>query len=191
MKIALVGILFASYALGHAQAGTPAASCGPNETQFETRLSKPQPASVQSASAQPASTQPAPQSAPEAGKSLVYVVEVFDKAVGELGHPTLRVGVDGKWIGADKGNSYLSFSVEPGEHHVCTNWQSSWKRLSKQAAFTSFTADPGKTYYFRAHITELRGYGGGSNFSLELEPLNGDEGQYLVASSAQSISSAK
>jgi hypothetical protein len=186
MKIALVGILFASYALAHAQTAAPQASCGPNETQFETRLSKPQSVSVQSKSAQPAS-----QPAPEAGKSLVYVVEVFDKAVGQFGRPTVRVGVDGKWIGADKGNSYLSFSVDPGEHHVCTNWQSSWKRLSKEAAFTSFTADPGKTYYFRAHIIEHGGSTGASNFSLELEPLNGDEGQYLVASSAQSISSAK
>jgi len=176
MKAVLVVIMFAACAFAQDQSALASAesACGPAEVHFDTKTAK-----------SDALTQP------EAGKSLVYVVEVFDKVVGEIGHPTLRVGVDGKWTGADKGNSYLSFAVDPGEHHLCTNWQSSQKRLSKEAAFTSFTADSGKTYYFRARITEHGGSTGASNFSLDLEPVNGDEGKYLVASSAFAVSQPK
>jgi len=108
--------------------------------------------------------------------------------VGELSRPTLRVGVDGAWVGAAKGNSYISFSVDPGEHHVCTNWQSRWTRFSKKAAFAGFTAEAGNSYYFRARITEVGGSGGASNFYLDLEPLNKDEGKFLLASAAFSVS---
>jgi hypothetical protein len=98
----------------------------------------------------------------------------------------LRVGLDGKWVGAAKGDSYLSFSVDPGEHHLCTRWQSHWKRFSDKAAFAGFTADSGQIYYFRARIIE-----GQNNFALDFEPVNGDEGKYLVASSAVSVSKPK
>lgn len=186
MKAALVVRPFATFlfsaflfsTLAFAQAPSPIAAvesaCGPKEVQFET---------------QTASSQPITQ--PDAGKSLVYVVEVFDKVVGEIARPTLRVGVDGKWVGADRGNSYISFSVEPGEHHLCANWQSHWKRFSNEKAFNGFTTDPGRIYYFRARINEIGGSGGASNFSLDLEPLNEDQGKYLVASSALSASQPK
>jgi hypothetical protein len=150
------------------------AACGPQEVQFES----------QPASTQPLTTQPLTQ--PEAGKSLVYVVEVFEKAVNQFSRPTLRVGLDGKWVGAAKGDSYVSFSVDPGEHHLCTRWQSHWKRFSDKAAFAGFTADSGKIYYFRARILE-----GENNFALDFEPVNEDEGKYLVASSAASVSKPK
>lgn len=150
------------------------AACGPKEVQFE----------AQPASTQILTTQPPTQ--PEAGKSLVYVVEVFERAVNQFSRPTLRVGLDGKWVGAAKGDSYLSFSVDPGEHHLCTRWQSHWKRFSDKAAFASLTADSGKIYYFRARILE-----GENNFALDFEPVNEDEGKYLVASSAVSVSQPK
>ena len=186
MKASLVVLLFATFlfstllfsTLALAQDQSPLAAaeaaCGPKDVQFV---------------AQAAPSQPLAQ--PDAGKSLVYVVEEFDKVVGEISRPTLRVGVDGKWAGADKGNSYISFSVEPGEHHLCANWQSRWKRLSNEKAFNGFTAEPGKVYYFRARITEHGGSTGASNFTLDLEPLNGDQGKYLVASSALSAAQPK
>jgi hypothetical protein len=175
MKAALVVILFATSALAQRQSVLAAeVACGLKEIQFDTQLSAAQP---------PAQ--------PDAGKSLVYLVEVFEKVVGQLSSPTLRVGLDGAWVGADKGNSYISFSVDPGEHHLCTRWQSRWKRYSNEVAFTSFTAEPGKIYFFRARIHEIGGSGGASNFSLDLEPLNGDEGKYLVASSPLSVSHPK
>lgn len=176
MKAALVVILFATSALAQKQSliADAEVACGPKEVQFDTQLVAAQPLTQ-----------------PDAGKSLVYVVEVFEKAVGQLARPTLRVGLDGTWIGADKGKAYISFSVDPGMHHLCTRWQSRWKRYSNEAAFTGFTADPGKIYFFRARIKEIGGSGGGSNFSLDLEPLNEDEGKYLVASSSLSVSRPK
>ncbi len=125
------------------------------------------------------------------GKALVYVAEDFRKAPGEIGNPTLRVGMDGAWVGATRANSYLSFTVEPGEHHLCTSWQSRWQRLSKLAAFAGFTAEPGKVYYFRERIT-YSSYGGGSaTMNLDLEPVYPDEGQFLVASDRPSTSRPK
>ncbi len=186
MKTAPVVLLFATFlfltllfsTLAFAQDQSPLAAveaaCGPKEVQFE-----------------PQNPQSQPLAQPEDGRSLIYVVEVFDKSVGQISRPTLRVGIDGKWVGADKGNSYISFAVDPGQHHLCANWQSHWKRLSNEKAFNGFTADPGKVYYFRARINEIGGSGGASNFSLDLEPLNEDQGKYLVASSAMSAAQPK
>jgi hypothetical protein len=180
MKSILVVMLFAVFCFAQtsfAQDSSPLAAaeaaCGPQDAQFDARAAKTQ--------AEQSPAQPAP------GKSLVYVVEVFDKAQNQIAKPTLRVGLDGKWVGADKSNSYLAFSVDPGEHHLCTRWQSSWKRFSSKAAFASLTADPGRVYYFRARIIE----GTGSNFALDFAPVNEDEGKYLVASSAPSVSHPK
>ena len=176
LKAAFAAILFVatfSFAQTPSPLAAAEAACGPAEIQFD---------------AQPAKRQPLaqPPAQPEAGKSLAYVVEVFEKAVNQNSKPTLRVGLDGKWVGADKSDSYISFSVDPGEHHLCTRWQSSWKRFSDKAAFASLTADPGKIYYFRARIIE-----GDSNFALDFGPVNEDEGKYLVASSAPSVSRPK
>ena len=99
--------------------------------------------------------------------------------------------IDGQWVGADKGDSYLTFPVDPGDHHLCTNWQSHFKRLSKEAAFAGFNAEAGKTYYFRAKIVEHGGSGGASNFSLDLDQVNEDEGKYLITSSKSSVSQLK
>jgi hypothetical protein len=177
MKAALAVVFFgvvSAFAQEPSAVTAAEAACGPNEVQFD----------AQPAAAQILTTQPLTQ--PEAGKSLVYVVEVFEKAGNQLSRPTLRVGLDGKWVGAAKGDSYLSFSVDPGEHHLCTRWQSHWKRFSDKAAFAGFTADSGKIYYFRARIIEGR-----DNFALDFEPVNGDEGKYLVASSAAAVSTPK
>ena len=127
MKAALVVLLFgvvSAFAQEPSAITAAEAACGPKDVQFD---------------AQPASIQPLTQ--PETGKSLVYVVEVFEKAGNQMSRPTLRVGLDGKWVGGAKGDSYLSLSVDPGEHHLCTRWQSRWKRFSDKAAFASFTAD--------------------------------------------------
>ena len=173
MKTVLAVILLAASAFAQQKAAIAAAeaACGPNEVSFETETVKDQPVAQV-----------------ETGKAQVYVIEVFDKVVGELSRPTLRVGLDGSWVGANKGDSYISFPVDPGEHHLCTNWQSHWKRFSKQAGFAGFTAEPGKLYYFRARIVEHGGSVGASSFSLDLEPVDNDEGKFLVASSGLSVS---
>lgn len=175
MKVILLVVLFfatSAFAQDPTLVAAAEAACGPAAVQFDAQAAKD-------------NNQPPAQ--PEVGKSLVYVVEVFE-AVNPIGSPTLRIGLDGKWVGADKADSYLSFSVDPGEHHLCTRWQSRLKRFSDKAAFANLTADPGKTYYFRARISVI---GGGSDFSLDFAPVNEDEGKYLVASSAPSVSHPK
>jgi hypothetical protein len=173
MKTVLAAMLFAACALAqniptlaHAQA-----ACGPPDVQFDARTSAAQPTAQ-----------------PEPDKALVYVVEDYRQAPGELINPTIRVGLDGAWKGATRAKSYLFFSVDPGEHHLCTNWQSSLKRISRLAAFARLTAEPGKTYYFRAHITYSRAGEGSAGANLDLEPLDPDEGQFLVASCRLSVS---
>jgi hypothetical protein len=173
MKIALVAVLATIGALAQAQTSRAVdAACGPADIHFDMDSAK---------------DQPLPQL--EDGKSLVYVIEVFDRAVNQISRPTLRVGLDSKWVGAGKGDSYVAFNVEPGEHHLCVNWQSRWKHFSREAAFFGFTADAGKTYYFRARISQM-GAGGEGNFPLDLEPVNEDEGRFLVSVSPASVSRA-
>jgi len=169
MKTALALILFSlsfsfsAYAQERpAQPGAEAA-CGPLGVNFDTETSTAQP---------PAQ--------PEPGKALVYVAEDFTTVQGSIGAITIKVGLDGAWMGASHGSSYVFFQLDPGEHHLCIKWQSHLKRFSKLAAFARLTAEPGKTYYFRAR----------SMFSpqwateyLDLDALDPDEGQYMVATS--------
>jgi hypothetical protein len=119
-----------------AAASFAAAGCGSNEIQFDVKTDK--------------KLHPLPQ--PEPGKALVYVFE--DKGGGFCigGCITTRVGVDGAWVGANQGNSYLFFSVEPGEHRVCTAWQSSLKGRSEVSAAMTLTVEAGKVYYLRTSV---------------------------------------
>jgi hypothetical protein len=172
MKYVLSLILLATSAVAQStSAPASQGACGPKDVNFEAKA---------------VPGQPVPQAEP--GKALVFVSEVFKKVPGELGNPTIRVGLDGSWMGAVRANSYLAFSVEPGEHHLCTNWQSHFQRLSREASFTSFNAEAGKTYYFKALIT-YQSSGTATTMSLDLEPVNDDEGKYLVASNP--VSSAQ
>ncbi len=179
LLVLLGAFAFAASAFGQ-NAATPApalTACGPLDAKFD----------AQAVASQPA----APGAQNEPGKALVYVAEDFTKAPGELGNPTLRVGMDGAWMGATRTNSYLAFTVEPGEHHLCSSWQSRLHRLSKLAAFASFTAEPGKVYYFRERVGYASTGQGTANMKLDLEAVNPDEGQYMVASYKPSTSHPK
>ena len=85
-------------------------------------------------------------------------------------------------MGANRGTSYISFNVEPGEHHLCTDWQSVPPWLPKiHPAAAGVAAESGQTYYFRARLMETYGY-----FTLDLDRVNADEGRILVATSPAS-----
>ena len=163
MKTLLFVALLASTAFAQDQAAIAAAqsSCGPKDTQFDVR------------------TETGPHAMPQVSgdKALVFVVQ----DVGQLRcwGCTTKVGIDGAWVGATKGNSYLSFSVEPGEHHLCAR--------SGGVALANFTAEAGKVYYFRART--IRGVAG--SYSFDLDSINSDQGKLLVASSPSSLSQAK
>jgi hypothetical protein len=144
-------------------------ACGPANIKFDAK--------------QDASQHPTPQ--PEAGKALVYVAQ----EIGELKCSRCaltRIGMDGAWVGANQGSSYFSFAAEPGDHHVCLNWQSVLSARSRAYAFVSFRAEAGKVYYLRARI-----FPGNYDYSFDLEPMDPDQGKYVVASSEFSLSHPK
>lgn len=138
------------------------AACGPSNTKFavETQAS---PHKLQQR---------------DSGKALVYVIE---QNLLEAPDITARVGLDGAWVGANHGNSYLFFSVAPGEHHLCADWVSGLLPTGRIASLAPLMAEAGKTYYFRLRISPY----------FDLDPVNSDEGKLLIASSLLSISHPK
>jgi len=137
-----------------------------------------------------------PPASTEIGQARIVFIEAVEKeSVGFcIGCAvTTRVGLDGTWVGANKGNSYFVQSVSAGEHHLCANWQSSIGSLDKNVDVAALTAEPGKVYYFEAKVViEQRDAGHGQTYEinqLKLKQLSDDEGQYLVKISA--LSTAK
>jgi hypothetical protein len=118
---------------------------------------------------------------PESGKALVYFIE-DDSNFMSYPKPTTRAGVDGKWVGAAHGNSYFSFAVDPGIHHLCASWQSGViLGRSRKTAEAHFTAEAGGVYYFKVkNITYSAP--NSTTFDVTLTSLDSDEGKYLASS---------
>ena len=123
---------------------------------------------------------------PEAGKALVYVIQDIGAINCIGGCITTKIALDGAWVGANHHNSYFSFAVDPGDRHLCANWQSHFARLSQVVGLAHFTAEPGKVYFFR---TRAIGHGGPTFF--DIEPIDSDQGKLFVASIPLSISHPK
>jgi hypothetical protein len=139
-----------------------APGCGPADAKFSVKADKGQ----------------HPAAEPGPGKAIVYFVE-DDTHFQSTPKPTTRIGLDGAWIGANHGNSYFSFSVDPGEHHLCASWQSFIGPGSRnKSAAAHFTAEAGSVYYFRVENTWLREV---MIPGIELAPLDSDEGQLLAS----------
>jgi len=171
MRTVLVLVFLTAIALAQDQSAIAAAeaACGPKDVQFDVKTGPNQ--------------RPVPQ--PDSQKALVYVVQEF----GQLqckGCAVTKVGLDGAWVGANKGNSYIYFFAEPGERHLCMNWQSRFEGRSRVFAVANFTAEAGKTYYYRARL-----FPGHLDFSFDLDPINSDQGKLLVALSDLSVSTLK
>jgi hypothetical protein len=169
MKALLTIVLFVtSLAFAQDQAAIAAseAACGPKDAKFDAK--------------QDVTQHPTPE--PDADKALVYVVQEIGQEHCK-GCALTKVGLDGAWVGANQGSSYFFFSTDPGEHHLCLNWQSRFEGLSRAFAMADFTAAAGKVYYFRARI-----FPGHYDYSFDLDLINSDQGKFLVASSAFSNS---
>ncbi|HKH99205.1 MAG TPA: hypothetical protein VJ999_08865 [Candidatus Sulfotelmatobacter sp.] len=126
-------------------------------------------------------------SQPEAGKALAYVIEDDGAANNIIGAGvTVKVGVDGAWVGAiNRHNYHISLSLSPGEHHLCTNWQSRFDYQSKAVSLAHFNAEAGKVYYFR-----IREFGEHEIF-FDLDAIDSDQGKLLIASHSMSGSAAR
>jgi len=149
-----------------ASAARAAAGCGPNDIQFGVKTDKTQ----------------HPQAPPDAARAVIYVFServAFDQ--------TYRIGMDGKWMGATRDQSYFFFTVEPGEHRLCWDLQKSQEKLSDQGAAVTFTAEAGKTYFFRTTSH------GGNELApnWKMERLGAAEAMFLVSSWPLSTSRPK
>ncbi len=174
MRTIFAMLLFASaaFAQDHETATRLTQSaCGPEDAQLDINTDKEQ----------------HPMGSLEAGKALVYVIEEQKSREGFQG-VTTRVGLDGAWVGANRGNSYFFFSVEPGEHHLCSDWRVGLlSGGGTKVALANFTAEAGKVYYFRVRTMGTKDM---PNI-LDLDQLNSDQGQFLAASVAFSSPAAK
>lgn len=167
MKIFVLVMLFAASAFDQSPAETSTAACGPENVGFKLKLDEPRHALAQ----------------PDQGKAWVYFFH--DAGTGStIGYPTVKMAMDGAWAGANHGNSYFSIAVEPGEHHVCVTLQSSL--VAQRVELAHFEAEAGKVYYYRTPLVMSRAVE-----LSELDAIDSDQGKYLVASTAPSVSSLK
>jgi hypothetical protein len=150
-----------------AAAARAAAGCGPSQIQFDAKLDDTLHLLAQ----------------PEQGKAILYVFE--DDFTG----PTMRIGIDGSWVGATIGKSFVYFPLAPGEHSICTEWQSNvFKKTSQRVGGAkSLTVEAGKVYYLRMTFEEVTQASG----RIKLELADYAEGQFLLSSSALSNSHPK
>jgi hypothetical protein len=169
MKTFLAAMLLScvAFAQDEAAIAKAKAACGPDDVSFSVKTSE---------GSHPAATV-------KPGKALVYVVGQ-DPACSSCGK-VARIGLDGAWAGAIDFGSYTSFTVEPGEHHLCTNWQSFFAGSKKPVGLANLIAEAGKVYYFRIRVLAL------NQVAIDLDPVNTDQGQYLVAASRMSESHPK
>ncbi len=147
-----------------------ASACGPQDQDYKVRLDRSQHG-------------PLP---PQAGKALVYFIHDDGTGVGGagLGYPTTKYAVDGSWVGANHGASWFAVAVTPGEHHVCTELQSSL--LAERVELAHITAEAGKNYYFRTQLVLSR-----SVELLEFEKIDSDEAAYLYSEYPMATATAK
>lgn len=170
MKSVLVMMLLAASAFGQQESGALAAACGPKSTNFNVKLDESQHTLAQ----------------PDPGKALVYFVQDIGEVNCLGGCMTTKIGLDGAWIGVNQHNSYFSVSVEPGEHHVCANLQSHVGWISRKVALAHFTAEARRVYYFRT-----RGFFGGNQLLIDLDPVDSDQAKYAISSSPLSVAHPK
>jgi len=160
-------MLFAVSAFAQLPSAASTAVCGPETVSFKVKLDESQHTLAQ----------------PDPGKARVYFLQ--DAGTSHtIGYPTVKIAMDGAWLGANHGNSYFSVSVEPGEHHVCVTLQSSL--VAQRVELAHFTAEAEKVYYYRTRLVMSR-----SVELLELDRIDSDQGKYLIATFPLSVSSPK
>jgi hypothetical protein len=181
-KLALGFVILATAVWAQDNSGQRQSGCGPDQAKFNV---------TREAHSHPTGT-------PKPGKALVYVFgdSEFDNTALQIGGLITRVGVDGEWIGAYEHKSYTYFSVDPGEHRLCTSQQSSLKsRRENNASAITFTAQEGKVYYFRtqpsptsvAQSTQTQV----PNGEVELAAVDPAQAQLMVPKWAYSTSQPK
>ncbi|HVX57113.1 MAG TPA: hypothetical protein VHA37_05250 [Candidatus Saccharimonadales bacterium] len=166
-----IAILFVLGFAGGMRGQNPAAiqaaeaACGPVASRFDVDV-------VQS---------PSLREAPP-GSATVYVIE----NAWLRRSPTVRIAMDGKWVGATRGWTYLVLTVKPGEHHLCISKQTRSDKFDNNVALAPLQAQPGQTYYFQADAADFI-----LPNLLMLEQINPDEARLLIAERALAQPHAK
>jgi Protein of unknown function (DUF2846) len=173
MKALLAVLLFSSsvFARNQPPASNPQSACGPSDVHFDIKKDSGQHLGQL-----------------EPGKALVYVIQDEDRPECIKCDTTTRVGLDGSWVGANNEDSYFYFSVEPGEHHLCADRLPQLGVTAKPISLLGFTAEAGKTYYFRIHA--VYGAGRAASYS-DFGSVNPDEAKYLISISPYSVARPK
>jgi hypothetical protein len=183
MKQAMAVFLFCMlFFLGNnLRAATLPDGCGDDHARFDVKTEKNAPA-------------PAP---PQPGKARIVFIGRID-APGCLGCSVFspRIGVDGSWVGATKGDSYFVLDVDPGVHHVCADWKSLSAAQGKNVGVASITVEPGQTYFFEVKITGAsEGVSGPptvrTEWVLDLKQLSDDKGWDRMKTSALAMSTPR
>ena len=158
-------LLFAASAFAQNPYGPLPAACGPDNASLKVKLDYTAHAPAQ----------------PEPGKALVYFIHDAGTAFAHpVAYPTLRLGMDGAWVGANHGDSWFAVSVEPGEHHLCATLQSRF--VNQRMELAHLQAEAGRVYYYRSRL-----FVSGTAELLELDPIDSDQAKYLIASLPQSV----
>jgi len=122
-----------------------------------------------------------------ADKAMVYVIEQMPD------YPFItkkvNVGLDGAWIGATDAQSYISFTIDPGVHHMCAVYQGKAAGMDSEGhiLLLHLKAEAGKTYYVRYHAFFSKETPGIAFFEL----VDEDEGQLLLQRSEHATSVLK
>lgn len=132
--------------------------CGPKETKHSADTDK--------------KTHPVPE--PPADKALLFVVR-----------PTMmgnkiqtKLAVDGQWVGVNRGNNYFFFTLDPGEHFLCST--------AENRSVMKLTVEAGKTYYVQQKIR--MGFMKATNI---LEAIDEREGKVALTKTHPSVSVEK
>jgi len=156
----------------HAQNSLGAPGCGPDDQHFDVKTSK--------------SQHPETKESPD--QAVIYFLQ-DDREFQSIPKPVVRVGIDGSWIAATHGTSYLVTTVDPGEHHLCASWQTNVTIGSpKQSGALHFTAEPGQSYFFSARDLWFRDAGA---VPMKFEPIDRDQGKLLISQFAFATSKPK
>jgi len=168
-KLLVLGLAVSLVSAAQSWAFGPLDSCGAKDVSFQINKQK-----VDGAS---------PSSSPD--KPKVVFVQRNERCIG---CSVTRVGIDGAWVGANKGDSYFAVAIEPGEHHVCANWGAPLARTESKIELTDLLAEAGRVYYFEIAV---QSYGQDSAPQMKLKRLSSDEGAFLVSRSELAVSTPK
>ncbi len=134
-------------------------ACGPADSRFDVSLN----------------AQPSVNLA-TSDRAIVYVIGNWFG--GMLAGPTVRVAVNGSWVGALRGAAYFAISLRAGTYHFCVQGQGHTPPGPKEVALNVLQLKPGSTYYLLADSARVSTSG-----LLGLEEINADEGKLLLAQS--------